>query len=131
MRTKTARGARRRGSVLLHVMVTGVLLAIISATIMRMALFRYQMAGRGANGLQEKRDDQAALASVLAVWNNNNAVCSGAPAGWTVNIPTAAGTCGCKYTRNAVVGPPAVNSVTVTTSGGVPCQVNIGSTDLP
>ena len=47
----------RRGSVLLHVLVTGVMIALISATLLRMTMFRYQMAGRGAHTLIEKRDD--------------------------------------------------------------------------
>jgi hypothetical protein len=122
----------RRGSVLLHVLVTSVLVAVISATLLRMALFRYQMAGRGASVLQEKRDDQAALASVIGTWNAANKVCSGAPAGWTGC--TNPGTCACTCTRPAAVGPPVIDKVVVTASNtgpaASPCVVSIASVDL-
>jgi hypothetical protein len=128
-------------------MVTGVLLALISATILRMSMLRYQMGGRGAKVLQEKRDDQAALAAVIATWNQNatpNAVCSGSPgAGWTVNVAGVPGTCNCQYTRNFVAGPPPTYSVIVNaihctgvnapvtgcTANGI-CLVSIASTDI-
>lgn len=132
MRTERAKSRNRRGSVLLHVLVTGVLVALISATLLRMSFFRYAMAGRGALVLQEKRDDQAALAAVLGTWNNANKVCGGAPAGW--GGCTNPGVCSCTCTRPGAVGPPVIDAVTVTAAatGPVsnPCVVTIKSLDL-
>jgi hypothetical protein len=118
----------RRGSILLHVMVTGALMALIAASLLRMSMLRYQMGGRGAKILQEKRDDQSALAAVIAVWNNNatpNATCSAAPAGWggCTSAAVPPNNCNCTCTR-----PDGV-SVVAALNGGV-CQLTIRSNDI-
>jgi hypothetical protein len=105
-------------------MVTGALMAIIAATLLRMSMLRYQMGGRGAKILAEKRDDQGALANVLATWNAANAVCGGAPPGWAgCNNP---GNCNCVCSS----GGAAPVTVTASLVGGS-CQLNLTSTDLP
>ena len=121
---------RNRGSVLLHVMVTGALIALISATLLRMAMLRYQMGGRGAIILQEKRDDQQVLAAILAAWNNAN----GGAGQTCANVAIAgyawagtAGACNCSYTPAPQTAPPT--KPTFTTNGGTPdsCALTIVS----
>jgi hypothetical protein len=116
----------RRGSILLHVMVTGALLALIAATLLRMSMLRYQMGGRGASVLAEKRDDQGALANVLAAWNANNAVCSAVPTGYSCGA-LSAGTCNCSCSTTLTGGGTQVVSASVI--GGV-CTLSITSPDL-
>ena len=45
----------QRGSVLLQVMVTSVLVALIAASLLRMSMLRYQVTSRSAKALQGKR----------------------------------------------------------------------------
>ena len=119
-----------RGSVLLHVMLTGVVVALIAATLLRMTLLRYQMGARSERVLKEKRDDQGALAAVMSAWNANisaavpNPACSATPAGFTC-AGIVAGTCGCSCTQTAT-------GVTVSAAGpvGGPCHLALISPNL-
>src|SRR5437016_5978654 len=119
---------RNRGSVLLHVLVTGVLVALIVATLMRMTMLRYRVTARSARALQEKRSDQAALASLTGVWNLRNIVCASPTPDYTCSPASVAvpGVCGCTCTP-VTLGFPTVTARVV---GGV-CTLNIVSTDLP
>lgn len=134
MRTERAKNTKERGSILLHVMVMGILMALIAATLLRTTLLRSQAAARSTNILQEKRDDHAALAAVTAAWNADRTIqdiCSAAPPGWLgcVNAAVSPNNCNCTCTRPA---GPGVDAVTVTASlvGGA-CQLSIASADLP
>jgi hypothetical protein len=87
----------RRGTVLLHVLVTAVLVALICASLLRMALLRSQMSGRSTQDLQAKRRNTAALDRVLMAWNQNGGVCSGTLSDF--DCPGAVpGVCGCNCT---------------------------------
>lgn len=126
MRPRHAAG--RRGSVLLHVLVTGALVALIAATLMRMSMLRYTIASRGGKQLQERRYDQAALNSIISNWNTVNTVCANNVPNYNCAPASGAppGTCGCTCT------PTLANFPTVTTGNvGGNCQLNIQSTDLP
>ena len=118
MRTK--RRGDERGSILLNVMVMSVVVAFISATILRMALLRYKLNSRVAYVTQEKRLDTGALSALTGAWAVNG-LCSSAPP-----IYTCAGTvgnCGCTCTPNA--GAPYA---TVTTAGTASnCVLTIGA----
>ena len=127
MKTERRRGRGERGSILLHVLVTSVVVAVISAAIIRLALFRAQMAGRGALVLQEKRDDTGALATVASQWSTvqgKQSACSGAPPGWggCSNAAAPPNNCACTCT-----GPSGV-VVTASLVGGL-CQLSIASAD--
>lgn len=114
-------------------MVTGVLVAIISASLMRMAMLRYQMGFRGAIVLQEKRDDQALLSSIIGAWNSANggtgqSCANVAIAGFTYG--GTPGTCTCTYSPTAQTVPPTIPSVVA--SGGGPngtCTLTLSSAD--
>jgi hypothetical protein len=118
-----------RGSILVHVLMTGIVVALIAATLLRMSMLRYQMAGRAEKVLKEKRDDQAALASIMTAWNANGtsqAQCSApVPPGFSgcLNAAAPPANCNCTCTR--------FDGLTVQASlvGGV-CQLNIISKDL-
>jgi hypothetical protein len=118
----------RRGSVLLHVLVTGVLVALISATLLRMSMLRYTISHRGAAAIVEKRYDQAGFNSVLTNWNIANTVCANNVPNYTCSPAsvTPPGTCGCTCTPGLANFP----TITATNSGGN-CQINVVSTDMP
>lgn len=127
MKTDRRRRRNERGSILLHILVTSVVVSIIAAGIMRLALFRAQMATRGALVLQEKRDDTGALAAVASQWSTvpgKQSACSGAPPGWggCSNAAAYPSNCACTCT-----GPNGV-VVTAALAGGL-CKLSIQSAD--
>jgi hypothetical protein len=122
----------KKGTILLHVMVTSVLVALIAATLLRLSLLRVQAASRGQKILTEKRLDQGALASIVAYWNSVNMTCANNVPNYSC-APAAAtipGSCGCTCTPTVVQNPPLP---TVTTNGTpASCQLNIGAAnDIP
>jgi hypothetical protein len=106
------------------VLVTGALMALIAATLLRMSMLRYQMGGRGAAVLQEKRDDQGAMANVISAWNNVNSVCGANPPTFGAGCGGNPGVCSCTCTQ-------AVTGVTVTAAvvSGV-CRLTLTSPSL-
>ena len=121
----------RRGSVLLHVLVTGVLVALIAATLLRMSVLRYTIASRGGKALAEKRYDQAGFHAILTIWNAVNTVCAN-------NVPnyncapasvTPPGTCNCDCSPNAAL--PNFPTVSARTDFAGNCTLTVVSTDLP
>lgn len=127
MKTERRRRRGERGSILLHVMVTAVLVSIFAAGIMRLALLRQQMSARGALALEEKRDDTGALSAVVSQWSTvqgQQSACSGAPPGWTGCSNAAA------YPNNCNCSCSGPNGVTVTAFlNGGQCQLTITSAD--
>jgi hypothetical protein len=108
-------------------MVTGILVAMIAASILRMSMFRYQMGYRSAIVLQEKRDAQGLLAQITAAWGSSGQTCAAvAIPGFTYS--GTAGTCGCSYTPSAQTAPPTIPSVT-TNGTAAACQLVIVSAD--
>ncbi|MFI5348497.1 MAG: hypothetical protein ACHQ2Z_03050 [Elusimicrobiota bacterium] len=128
MRTESSGSGRERGSILVHVLLTGIVVALIAATLLRMALLRYAMAGRSEKILKEKRDDQGVLAAVTTAWNavpGPNTTCGAVPPGFTCPGGLTPGTCNCSCTQTAT-------GVTVIAApGSGVCQLSIVSPDLP
>jgi hypothetical protein len=121
----------RRGSVLLHVLVTSALVALIAASLMRLAMLRYQVEHRTINVNAERRYDEAALGMLVSTWNSNNNYCSNA--GVYTCSGGAAGTaapltnCACTCTTASSGYPPSI----VIPGGAPPCQLSLTSTNLP
>lgn len=115
-----ARTMGKRGSILIHVLVTGVLVALICATLLRMSMLRSQMTARNAAVLQDKRNDQGGLAAVFAAWSTGP--CSVLPAGYKWAVAVAAGNCGCTLTSIALdaLGTPTQTIYTCPNDGN-PC----------
>ncbi|MDE2490403.1 MAG: hypothetical protein KGM24_06115 [Elusimicrobia bacterium] len=88
----------RRGDVLLHVVVTGAIVALISALVLRMAMMRYGVTARARQATTDLRDDQGVLNAALSTWAANSGnVCSGAPTatGVACNGGCSTNSCGC------------------------------------
>ena len=114
----------KRGSVLLHVLMTGALIAFISATLLRVALMRFAVTTRATNTTKERRYDEAALAAIVGAWNSVNTACANNVPNYTCAPAsvTPPGTCGCTCTPTQQYFP------IVTNSGGVPpCTLTIGA----
>jgi len=115
-----------RGSVLIHVLVTGIIVAFIAAGLLRMVLMNYVAVDRASKGAQNRKEAEAMLQRALTYWNKSNIVCSSdavyfpcVPA--SVAIP---GTCDCSCPTAA-----AVPRVVVTGGGAPPCTITIISSD--
>jgi Tfp pilus assembly protein PilX len=133
LRTERAGRESRRGSILVHVLLTGIVVALIAATLLRMALLRYQMGARGAAMLVAKRADQSALAEVMTMWNVNNATCSNLPAGQSNYScvpgapPTPPGVCGCTCSPLTQTSPPTLPQVVAAPDSSGNCALSIVS----
>lgn len=111
----------KRGSVILHVLVSSVVVALIAAVLLRMAMLRYLVTARSHKATQMKRLDEAALAQLNSNWSDTQMctsfgsyTCAGATAGY----------CGCTCTS---AGKP---TIVTSPSGAAPCQISITSPDL-
>ena len=113
----------KRGSVILHILVSGVVVALVAAMLLRMAMLRYQITSRSHKAAQMKRMDESALARLTSNWASGQ-VCDNFP-GYTCagSVP---GSCGCTC--------PPTNSneplILTGASGAAPCQLTIQSPDI-
>jgi hypothetical protein len=116
----------RQGSILIHVLVTGVIVALIAACILRVTLGSYLVTARANSDGIQKRQDEGALNALMSTWNTSASVCS-AGAGYACT--GAAGTCGCTCTK---AGSPTVTTAGAM-SGNAPggCVVTIAPTSDP
>lgn len=114
----------KRGSILLHVLVTGVVVALMAACLLRVAMLRYEVTARAQVQGQERRDDDGALARLMSAFNANNGVCGAVAAASGYSCNGAVGTCTCTCTPLAATDP----TVTLAGGGGG-CQMTIKSSD--
>lgn len=117
----------KRGSVLVHVLMTGVVVAIIAAGLMRMTMLRYVASARATGGTQARRHTDAALNRALTYWNQNNIVCGNSIPGYSCAPAsvTSPGTCNCTCTSAGNA------TIRVTGGGAPPCSIEIESPPLP
>lgn len=117
----------RRGSVLVHVLITGVIVAVIAGGLLRMILMNYIAVDRASKGAQNRKEAEAMLQMALTYWNKSNVVCSTtALFPCTPNYTTPPGTCNCTCPSAA-----ALPRVEVTGGGAPPCTINVISSDPP
>ena len=115
----------RRGSVLIHVLITGVVVAFIAAGLMRMVLMNYIVVDRASKGTANRKESEAMLNRALTYWNQTNQVCANIPGGLSCSgVP---GTCACTCPSGAVAPNPYIWA----RLNGARCQVDLVSTDAP
>lgn len=117
----------RRGSVLIHVLMTGVVVAIIAAGLMRMTMLRYVASSRATGSTAARRQTDSALNRALTYWNMTNIVCGNNIPGYSCSpfSSTAPGTCNCTCTSAGTA------TIRVTGGGPPPCSIEIESTPMP
>ena len=111
----------RRGSVLIHVLITGLVVAVIAAGVLRMTLQNYAASSRAAMADAARVTADSGLNAMTGAWNAANAVCAD---GNGYDCTGAAGTCGCTCTR---AGWPTV----VAAVSGTRCQITVTSAYTP
>lgn len=92
----------RRGSVLIHVLITGVIVAFIASGLLNMVMMNYIAVDRATKGAQNRKEAEAMLQRALTYWNKANQVCANIPGGF--NCTGVPGTCSC-YCPNAGATP--------------------------
>lgn len=114
-----------RGSVLLHVLVTGIIVAFIASGLLRMVLMNYIAVDRAAKGAQNRKEAEAMLQRALTYWNKTNSVCSSDPSFF---VCTGAGVglnqCNCSCPSGS-----ALPRVVATGGGAPPCGITVISSD--
>ena len=110
-----------RGSVLVHVLITGVIVAFISAGMLRMVMMNYIIVDKATKGAQNRKESEAMLNRAITYWNQTNQVCSNIPGGFScTGVP---GTCACSCPSAAAV--PRIWARTV----GAQCAIDLISSD--
>lgn len=113
----------RRGSVLVHVLITGVIVAFIASGLLRMVLMNYIAVDRATKGAQNRKESEAMLNRALTYWNQANQVCANIPGGFSCSgVP---GTCDCTCPAGASAPNPRIIAAMV----GGQCGVSLISSD--
>ncbi|MFI5347300.1 MAG: hypothetical protein ACHQ51_13080 [Elusimicrobiota bacterium] len=115
--------------------MTSALVALIAATLLRLAMLRYQVTVHATNNGKERRYDEAALAMLVTQWNTTNVYCASVS-----NYYTCSGTAvgyappltSCNCTCNVIPSAATTNFPQTITAlpGAPPCQLTILSTDM-
>jgi type II secretory pathway pseudopilin PulG len=112
---------RERGSVLVQVLMTAVIVAVIAAGMMNLLLMRSQSIQREEERTTATGRTHGALNAVVSGWANNGGLdCTGVP-GYTMGGGTA-GSCNCTYTSTDGTG-----IVITATSAGGSCSLSINA----
>jgi hypothetical protein len=102
----------KKGSILVHVLITTVIVATICAGLAQMLMLRWTTSARATQGSGGRVSDTAAFSNVLQAWNASNQVCSG-----VTGFSCSGGGCGANLC-NCVMAP----SPACTCSGTNSCQ---------
>lgn len=115
----------RRGSVLVHVLITGVIVAFIAAGLLRMVLMNYIAVDRATKGAQNRKEAEAMLQRALTYWNKTNSVCSTD----ATYFPCTGAGVGANQCNCSCPNGTALPRVEVTGPAGGPCRITIISSD--
>lgn len=120
----------KRGSVLVHVLMTGMVVAVIAAGLLRMAMLRYTAGARAASGAAGRAAASASFNQVMTYWNQTNTVCANAPPySCSPAASTPPGVCGCVCTAGA--GAPTITVTDRDATPGPPCNISVQTVDSP
>lgn len=114
----------RKGSIMAHVLITGVIVAVLASSLLRMTLLNYVVTQRAAGGAQERKEAEGAFARLMTQWNSSNQVC--ADLAGVYNCSGTPGTCSCSCTPFDSQHP----TVSATVTGGL-CTVSVTTVDGP
>jgi hypothetical protein len=119
---------KMKGSVLVQVLMTAVIVAIIAAGMMNLLLLRAQALKHAQSGAAGVALTNSGLDDILASWNLHRTSCyNSVPdfTGGSTNVPP--GNCSCQY-NGSING----NTVSITVTGSMPnCSLSINATPPP
>lgn len=114
-----------RGSVLIHVLITAVVVSLIAAGLLKMVLMRYQAGNRQAQSASNRKSAEGAYTRMLSAWNRANTFCQNFAEGGGVDY-SCAGPAACA--ANACTCTPANAAdpiITVRKPPGSVCTVTV------
>lgn len=117
------RTSSRRGSVMVHVLVTSVVAMVVAAGLLRLVMMRYVTIQRMQDGGAGTRKAEAAVAAVTRHWNQNGS-CTTPP---NFSAVVSAAPCGCVLAGSGDFAGVRVESVAGAAGGA--CGVKF-CTDL-
>ena len=113
------------GFVLVHVLVVAMIVAVVTAGLLRMTMMNHIFTQREISGAQNRKESEALLSRAMSHWNASGSVCSPVP-GFACIPPVLfppPGKCNCRCTAPSGAeiwvqggGDPPCNSVTITSS---------------
>lgn len=112
---------KRRGSILIHVLITGVVVSTIAAGLMKMVLMNYIIVAKATQGTQNRKEAESILNTALSDWNRDG-VCS------DFTGYSCGGGPPCLCTGNAAAGSLTSPSIQVT-GASPPHSITIISSD--
>jgi len=124
----------RKGSVILHVLVIGTVVALIAAGMLRMSLVSYLETAHVNAESTQKRGDEGALMRLASIWSLSNTSCASA-AGYTCsggNACSAANPVTCTCSSTVAGNPTPINGRWVWTDAANTmgaCQLTITASD--
>ncbi|MBI4677939.1 MAG: hypothetical protein HY748_10185 [Elusimicrobia bacterium] len=118
----------RRGSVMVHVLITSVIMGLLAAGMMSIVLMQYRLIHREHYGSRGKKYDEQAVSLLITYWSANADLYNGQPAyclsftpgsGVAYSCGGTAGLCSCTCTPN----PPGFYPEVVAQIVGGSCEV--------
>jgi len=113
----------RRGSILIHVLITGVVVATMAAGLMKMVLMNYIIVDKATKGTQNRKEAESMLSNLVSYWNQAG-VCSNFT-GYTCNSASSPCTC----TGTAAAGSLTPPTIVVGGAAPGPYTLTINSSD--
>lgn len=107
---------KMKGSVLIQVLMTAVIVSVIAAAMMNLILLRAAAIKRGQDSAAGTALANSGMDTILASWNANNTSCYNAVPGFAGGSSASPpGNCGCSYTGT-------INGNNVTFCAGTGCS---------
>ncbi len=92
----------RRGSILIHVLITSVIVSVIAAGMMRMTLLRHTITERVSSGGKKRKIAEAEMNTIITYWNAN-----GSCTNWPGHTCSPQNVCRASATSDCVCNPTA------------------------
>ncbi|MEK7234406.1 MAG: hypothetical protein AAB268_11360 [Elusimicrobiota bacterium] len=108
----------RRGSILVYVLVTGVIVSMIASGLLRMVMMNYAAVDRTGLSAIRRKEAESLLNVAVSYWSTVNSVCSSIPM-FACSGP--AGTCSCTCSH------PELGSIVVTGAPLLTCTITVTS----
>lgn len=88
-----------KGSILIHVLITSVVISVITAGLLNVMLLQYNLTERAETSTKSKKLNEQAIALFMSEMADNkatvNTICNYVPPGYVIG--SGSGGCGCSY----------------------------------
>ena len=99
---------RRRGSILVQVLMTSVVVAVIAAGLMNMLMRRAALINRAREGVMARRKADSSFGVIMSRWNEAGMTCANSVPGFSLS--GTPGSCACTYDDSATPQNPDISA---------------------